>query len=135
MNWAAPLTYLIERADLDCVLLAGRYTLLDHASLDDLLPLAPRRGVSIVAGGVFNSGILADPRPARPTTTRRRAEVMARATRLADLCADHGVTLGAAALQFPLAHPVVAAAVVGARSPAEVEENAEALRMPVPAEL
>ena len=136
MNWAAPLVYLIERVDLDCVLLAGRYTLLDHASLDDLLPLASERGVSIVAGGVFNSGILADPKPgATYDYAPASPEVLARATRLQELCAEHGATLAAAALQFTLAHPVVAAAVVGARSPAEAQQNADALRTTVPAEL
>jgi D-threo-aldose 1-dehydrogenase len=136
MNWSAPLTYLVERAELDCVLLAGRYTLLDQGSLDDLLPAAAERGVSIVAGGVFNSGVLADPKPgATYDYAPASDEVMARATRLQQLCGDHGVPLAAAALQFTLAHPVVAAVVTGAKSPTEVEQNVEAVRTPVPAEL
>jgi len=136
MNWSAPLTHLVERADLDCVMLAGRYTLLDQTSLDDLLPAASAGGVSVIAGGVFNSGILAEPRPGAtydyaPAST----EVLARATELQRLSEGFGVPLTAVALQFTLAHPVIAAVVTGARSPAEMQQNVDALRIPVPQEL
>jgi D-threo-aldose 1-dehydrogenase len=69
MNAAAPLAWLIERCDLDCVLVAGRYTLLDQSAVDALFPLCLRRGVAVLAGGVFNSGVLNDPATARPMTT------------------------------------------------------------------
>ena len=136
MNFAAPLAFLIERADLDCVLLAGRYTLLDHAALDGLLPLAEKRNVSIVAGGVFNSGILADPRPgATFDYAPAAADVLDRATRLAEVCDSFGVSLAAAALQFPLGHPAVAAVLTGARSTREVDENVHSMRSQIPSEL
>lgn len=136
MNWSDPLTYLIERADLDCVLVAGRYTLLDHSALDELLPVATARGVSVVAGGVLNSGILADPNPgATYFYAPAQPEVVARARELQHVCADFGVPLLAAAVQFPLAHPRVAAEVIGARSPGELDHNIEALQTTVPPEL
>lgn len=136
MNQTPALTRLVTETDMDVVLLAGRYTLLDQGALDDLFPACTRRNTSVVVGGVFNSGILADPftqsqfdyEPAPP-------QIRARALRIAELCADHGVPIAAAALQFPLAHPAVTSIVVGARSAAEVRENCRLLKVPIPAEL
>src|SRR6266498_674198 len=133
MNQAEMLARFVRETDLDCVLLAGRYTLLDQRGLVDLLPLCEQRGVAVIAGGVFNSGVLADPRegatfdyaPAPP-------EVLKRARRLHVLCARHGVPLTAAALRFPLAHPAVATVLTGARSGAELRENVALLDMPIP---
>jgi len=124
MNSAAALTWLVERCDVDCVLVAGRYTLLDDSAAGTLFPLCLRRGVTVLAGGVFNSGILAgaghgatyDYAPAPPA-------VAARARRMRDACARHGVPLAAAALRFTLRHPAVTAAVVGARTPEEVTSD------------
>jgi D-threo-aldose 1-dehydrogenase len=125
MNSAAPLAWLVERADLDCVLVAGRYTLLDRSAADELFPLCQRRGVAVLAGGVFNSGILADPRDgARYDYAAASPALLARARRLRDVCARHGVPLPAAALRFVLRHPAVTAAVVGARSAEEVRADA-----------
>jgi D-threo-aldose 1-dehydrogenase len=125
MNFTAPLAWLIERADLDCVLVAGRYTLLDRSAADELFPLCQRRGVAVLAGGVFNSGILADPRDgARYDYAAASPALLARARRLRDVCARHGVPLPAAALRFVLRHPAVTAAVVGARSAEEVRADA-----------
>jgi len=117
-------------ADWDVFLLAGRYTLLEQAPLDDLLPLCERRGTSIVVGGPLNSGILAG----RDTWNYAPApeEVRQRARRIGAVCERHGVALPAAALQFPLAHPVVASVIPGPRSAEEFAENAALLRAPIP---
>ena len=133
MNSAAALAWLVERCDLDCVLVAGRYTLLDDSAAELLFPLCQRRGVTVLAAGLFNSGILADPddgatydyAPAPPAT-------LARARRLRDACARHGVPLAAAALQFTLRHPAVAAAVVGFRTPEEVAADVAYLSTHIP---
>ncbi len=125
----------LAHADVDLFLLAGRYTLLDQSALDDLLPLCVTRGAGIVIGGPYNSGILAsgaiagaryDYQPASPA-------ILARVAAIEAVCARHAVPLKAAALQFPLAHPAVVAAIPGARAPAEVDENLALFRHPVPA--
>ena len=112
----------LAHADLDVLLLAGRYTLLDQTALPELLPLCEKRGTRIVVGGPFNSGILATgTRPAgRPHRVLRLCAGAARRSsrarpRSRTLCAAHGVPLKAAALQFPRAHPAVACVVAGAR--------------------
>ena len=122
VNETAVCLETLGRVDLDVILLAGRYTLLDPSAGDELLPLCARRGVGVIVGGPFNSGILAgghhyDYAQAPP----RIAE---RARRLAAICAEHGVALAAAALRFPLRHPAVVSVIAGARSPAEVAANA-----------
>jgi D-threo-aldose 1-dehydrogenase len=136
MNSAAPLTWLAERCDLDCVLVAGRYTLLDRSAADRLLPLCRQRGTAVLAGGVFNSGILADPRDdARYDYAPAPAAVAARARRMRDACARYGIPLAAAALQFTLRDPAVTAAVVGARTPAEIRSDVSYLSAHIPAAL
>lgn len=133
MNQSALLARFVREADLDCVLLAGRYTLLDQSGLDELLPLCSARGVSVIAGGVFNSGLLADPSPsATYDYVAAPAPLVERARRLASTCARHGVDLKAAALRFPLAHPAVACVLTGARSAAEMAENARLFATPIP---
>jgi len=134
MNRSALLARFVREADVDCVLLAGRYTLLDQSALADLLPLCAARGVSVIAGGVFNSGLLADPASARATYDYRAAPpaMVERARRLAAVCARHGVDLKAAALRFPLAHPAVACVLTGARSAFEMAENARLIEAPIP---
>ena len=119
--------------DWDAFLLAGRYTLLEQAPLDELLPKCLSSGVSIVVGGPLNSGILAG----RDTWNYKAAppEVMARVDAIRMVCDSHHVPLAAAALQFPLAHPVVAAIIPGPRSVAEFEANLRLLRYPIPAAL
>jgi D-threo-aldose 1-dehydrogenase len=114
---------LLSRADLDVVLLAGRYTLLEQPA-SGMLDLCAERGVRVLAGGVFNSGLLAT-RPNDASTYNyepARAPVIERARRLWDVCEEFGVPPQAAAVQFPAAHPAVAAVLAGARSPAEVAE-------------
>jgi D-threo-aldose 1-dehydrogenase len=133
MNDAAALARLVRDADLDCVLVAGRHTLLDQSAADELLPLCERRGVGVLAAGVFNSGILADPTDdARYDYAPAPPALLAKARRIAAVCARHGVSLPAAALAFARRHPAVASVVVGARSPAEVDAAARAFAAPVP---
>lgn len=133
MNQVEMLCRFARETDVDCFLVAGRCTLLDHAALDELLPFCADRGIAVIAGGVFNSGILAggttfDYAPA----SRERLEC---ASRLEQVCARHGVPLPAAAIQFPLAQPAVAAVVTGAVSADELEQNVGYARTPIPAEL
>ncbi len=136
MNQAEMLARFAREADFDCFLLAGRYTLLDQTGLRELLPLCLERGIAIIAGGVYNSGILADPRPGATFDYVPAAPgVLERARRLEAVCRRHGVPLKAAALAFPLGHPAVASIVVGSRSVAELEENLAMFRCEVPAAL
>ncbi len=132
MNFAAPLEWLIERAELDCVLIAGRYSLLDTRAAESLFPLCQRRGVAVLAAGVFNSGILANPVPgARYNYASAPADVLERASRIRAVCARQGVPIAAAALHFALRHPAVTAVVAGARSADEIATDAEYLEMRV----
>ncbi|MFG2658686.1 aldo/keto reductase [Streptomyces sp. NPDC048425] len=129
------LTRLVKEADVDVVMLSGRYTLLDHSALDELLPECTDRGVSVLAASVFNSGLLATHRPLEGTTfdyAPASSSALQRAHRLADVAEAHGVTLPQLAMAFPLRHPAVAGIVVGMRSAAEVRQNIAALRMPIP---
>lgn len=136
MNDAAPLARIVAESDVDCVLVAGRWTLLDQSAADALLPACERRGVAVLAAGVFNSGILADPRPgATYDYAPAPTAVVERARAVAAVCARHGVSPADAAMAFALRHPAVAAIVVGARSAAEVAEDADGLARPVPAAL
>jgi D-threo-aldose 1-dehydrogenase len=136
INTVAPLLRFAEAADFDCFLLAGRYTLLEQTALDELFPLLAERGISVIAGGVFNSGLLADPTGAPMYDyARAPAELVAAAGALAAVCAGFGVPLRAAALQFAAAHPVVGSVVVGARTPAEVDDTLAIARLPIPGEL
>jgi D-threo-aldose 1-dehydrogenase len=133
MNQSAMLARLALEADFDCFLLAGRYTLLDQSGLHDLLPLCQERGIAVIAGGVFNSGILAHPRPGATYDYRPAgSQVLIRARRLDEICRRHGVPLKAAAVQFPLGHPAVAAVLVGCRSEAEVAENLRMAETDIP---
>jgi D-threo-aldose 1-dehydrogenase len=113
---------LLARADLDVILLAGRYTLLENGAALDLLAEARRRGVEVIIGGPYNSGLLAAADRPGATYNYRAvdASVLARAQRIYDACAAHGVDVGAAALQFPLAHPAVKSVIIGMRTTDEV---------------
>ncbi|MEU6103868.1 aldo/keto reductase [Streptomyces flaveolus] len=134
MNQTAMLTRFVRDTDVDVVLCAGRYTLLDQSALTALLPAARERGTSVVVGGPFNSGLLADPRPGAPYDYRAAAPAsLARALRLTSVADRHGTSLRAAALAFCTAHPAVAGVLVGARSAAEVHDCADRLADGVPA--
>ncbi|MEU7484060.1 aldo/keto reductase [Streptomyces sp. NPDC042319] len=133
MNQTAMLARFLRDTDVDAVLLAGRYTLLDPSGLVEVLPEAAARHRSVVIGGVFNSGLLADPRPGATYDYAPAARpVLDRALRMKAIAERHGIPLRAAALHFPFGHPAVATVLVGARSPAEITDAAALLPRPVP---
>jgi D-threo-aldose 1-dehydrogenase len=135
-NFAAPVQTLLERASFDTFLLAGCYTLLDQSGAG-LLDFAHARGMRVIVGGVFNSGVLATwPQPA-PTFGYSPADVAIRerTARIAELCARHGVPLAAAALQFAASHPAVATVLIGPRSIAELDANLAAWNADIPVAL
>ena len=136
MNQWEMLSRFMDHGDFDCFLLAGRYSLLDQTALAQFLPKCIERGVSIVLGGVFNSGLLADPRPGITFNyVAAPQELIDRAIRMSAVCEGHGVPLKAAALQFPLAHPAIATVLTGVRSAAEFEENERLFRHPIPKDM
>ncbi|NOX49530.1 MAG: aldo/keto reductase [Gammaproteobacteria bacterium] len=127
----------MQHAEFDCFLLAGRYTLLEQDALRNLLPLCATKGVSLIIGGPFNSGVLAelpntpthyDYAPANKTITDKVAA-------LRQICHEYNVPLGAAALRFPLLHPAVVSGLPGARSAQEVTLNAQWLNLTIPKQL
>lgn len=120
--------------DFDCFMLAGRYTLLDHTSLESFLPMCVRRGIAVMMAAPFNSGILATGARAGATYFYQQAEpeIASRVTRMEAVCAHHGVTLAAAALQFPLAHPAIASVVTGMRNFTEATANLAHCRADIP---
>ncbi|WP_060888788.1 aldo/keto reductase [Streptomyces scabiei] len=135
MNQSAMLARFLRETPADIVMLAGRYTLLDQTALDDVLPAAHEHGKSVVAVGVFNSGLLSRDRPTQgmkydyqdaPTTLVDRARA------IADVCADHGTTLPAAAIAFPYTHPGVVNVTLGMRTERQVRRNVELHRSVVP---
>lgn len=125
---------MARAGDFDVFLLAGRYTLLEQESLQSFLPLCAQKGIGIVLGGPFNSGILATgPRPgAFYNYNPAPPEILERVGRIEAVCTANGVPLAAAALQFPLAHPCVASVIPGGQAPGELHRNLEALRHPIP---
>ncbi|MBO2451856.1 aldo/keto reductase [Actinomadura barringtoniae] len=130
MNQAEMLARFVRRLDLDLVLCAGRYTLLDRTAEAELLPACVERGTKVVIGGVFNSGLLAGgttynyaPAP---------AEMLERVERLEQVCARHGVPLRAAAMRFPFRHPAVVSVLTGCRTPAEADDNARLFEWDIP---
>ncbi len=138
MNQSAMLADFVRNTDADVVMCAGRYSLLEQGPLDDLLPVALERGVSVVAAAVFNSGLLARDRPPADATYNYAPpspEILARVNALADVCESHGVSLPAVAVQFALGHPAVATVCIGARSAEQVERNAALFSVDIPAAL
>jgi D-threo-aldose 1-dehydrogenase len=126
-----------QAADFDCFLLAGRYTLLDQSAMDEFFPICQRRAIGIILGGTYNSGILATGAipGAKYEYADAPAAILERVQRMEAICAIHGVSLKAAALQFPLAHPAVATIVPGAAHPSQVDENIDLLNQPIPTDL
>ena len=135
-NRSAPLAELVRTCDLDVVLLAGRYTLLDQSALADLLPLCESRGVSVVIGGVFNSGILIDPVPGAHFNYLPADQApLAKARAIREICDKHDVPLAAAAIQFPLAHPRVCTVLMGPRTTEELETDLSLFDVEIPPQL
>ena len=127
-----------REGDFDCFLLAGRYTLLDQSGLSEFLPLCVEKNISVVAGGPYNSGILAAVELGTAATFNYQPssqEIVQKAQSIKAVCDRHNVPLKAAALQFILAHPALAAVIPGARSIAEFEENAKMIEFAIPIDL
>ncbi|WP_459708778.1 aldo/keto reductase [Actinophytocola sp. KF-1] len=136
MNFDKVLAEFVRRSDVDTVMIAGRYTLLEQPALDDLLPLCEERGVRVMAAGVFNSGILATPAPGATYNYQEApAALVERAQRIADVCGRFGVDLPTAAIAMPARHPAVDAVVLGASSVRQVEANAARAATEVPSAL
>ncbi|TDW91786.1 aldo/keto reductase [Kribbella sp. VKM Ac-2566] len=138
MNQSAMLTRFVREVDIDVIMLAGRYTLIDPDGLDDVLPACLENDVQVVAVGIFNSGLMSQPRPAAGTTFNYEPAAQTlidKANKLADVCESHGTTLPAAAIAFPLAHPAVAGIAVGCRTAEEVHTNATLARTEIPTAL
>ncbi|MFF7294073.1 aldo/keto reductase [Microbacterium sp. NPDC008134] len=128
----------VRSADLDLIMVAGRYTLLEQPAASDVLPACRETGTGIVAASVFNSGLLAASEPRRDGRYEYGQlpdELWDRLVRIAAVCADHGVPLPAAAIQFPLQAAEVRSVVVGGSRPAQLEQNAEYAALDIPAEL
>jgi D-threo-aldose 1-dehydrogenase len=132
-DWEILLRFAAD-GDFDCFMLAGRYTLLDHSSIDRFLPECARRGIAVLAAAPYNSGILAT--GARPGATffytEATPEIMERTRRIETVCARHRVPLAAAALQFAAFHPAIASVVVGMRNATDVVENVAHFQYPIP---
>jgi D-threo-aldose 1-dehydrogenase len=134
MNQAEMPAQFAREGKFDCFLLAGRYSLIDHTGLKELLPLCVEKHISIIIGGPYNSGILAT--GAKPGAKFNYAdappEILEKVRKVEEVCARHQVPMKAAALQFPLAHPAVASVIPGARSVAELEDNFRLISHPIP---
>jgi D-threo-aldose 1-dehydrogenase len=136
MNQSAMLARFARDGDFDVFMLAGRYTLLDQEALPELLPLCVEKGIAIAIGGTMNSGVLADPRPgSKFNYVPAPPEIVERAQRLRAACERYGVSIKAAAAQFPLAHPAVASVVAGVRSREHIDEYPQLMREPIPVAL
>ena len=134
LNDAGMCARFAQAGDFDCMLLAGRYSLLEQPALDEFLGLAERKGIAVLLGGVFNSGILATgPREgARYNYAPAGPGILERVRRIERVCAAHRVALADAALRFPFGHPAVASVVIGAVAPEEVWRNVASLERPIP---
>lgn len=154
MNQWEMLADFARRADFDCFLLAGRYSLLDQSALTELLPLCQQRSISLFVGGVYNSGILSHPDPGSIAGVDSGAaaiaswtanvtynyipappDIVARAGRLKAICDAHDTLLMAAAIQFPIHHPAVASVLMGPRTPEHVESNVDMFDVDIPTDL
>ena len=134
MNFWPPLLRIVKEADVDAVMLAGRWTVMDRSGAP-LLAECEKRNVSVIAAAPFNSGLLARPWPpdgAYFNYLEATPELLARARALATVCQDHGTTLPEVAMQFPLRHPAVANVVAGMRTPAQVRSSTSFMRAEIP---
>jgi D-threo-aldose 1-dehydrogenase len=136
MNQPEMLVAFARQCQFDCFLLAGRYTLLDQSGMEELFPLCVEKQISIVIGGPFNSGVLATGAKAGAKFNYQDApqQILKSVERIERRCLQYNIPLKAAALQFILANPAVAATIPGCRSPEEIEENSQLIRLPIPGE-
>ncbi|MDL9977799.1 aldo/keto reductase [Microbacterium sp. ASV49] len=135
VNDAAVASRAVREGDIDLVMIAGRWTLLDQSAAEELLPACAQHGVKIVAAGVYNSGLLSRPRPSEDAQydyADAPPELVSRACRIADVCESFGVDLPTAAVHFPSLAPEVATVVVGASHPDAVRQNVERMGVDVP---
>jgi D-threo-aldose 1-dehydrogenase len=136
MNQVAMLTRFARETDVDVLLVANQYTLLEQAASAELFPVCQARGIGVVLGGVFNSGVLADPRPGSRFGYLPADEVvLERVHRTRRVCERYGVPLRAAAIQFALAHPAVTSMLAGVRSTAQLDDYPELMRLDIPSAL
>jgi len=137
VNETAVCMQVMNQADVDCFLVAGRYTLLEQGPLDDFLPACLERGIGVILGGIFNSGILAQGpvEGARYNFKAAAPELIERTRRLSELCARYDVPLAAAALQFSAAHPAVSTLCVGVSRPDQLRKDVALLDLPIPVDL
>ena len=137
MNQCEMLVDFAKNADFDCFLIAGRYTLLDHSALDELMPICVERDISLILGGPYNSGILASDLKSDTTYFYDPApkSVIEKAKKIKEVCDTFGIPLKAAAIQFGLMHPSVASTIPGPRNPDEVQDNINMLKVNIPSEL
>jgi D-threo-aldose 1-dehydrogenase len=138
MNQSEMLTRFVRETDIDVIMLAGRYTILDQGAIDELLPACVERGVAVFVAGVMNSGVTVNPGAGATTRfnyTPAPPSIVERARRIAEVCDRHGVPLRAAAVQFAMAHPAMTALVTGVRTPAHLEEYPALATQAIPADL
>ncbi len=136
MNQAAMLERFVTESDIDCVLVAGCFSLIEESAATSLFPMCRERGVGVLAAGVYESGILASPKAGNHFRYGAPPPgITARVDQIASVCARYDVALPAAALHYVLAHPDITAIVIGARSATNVRQNARYLREQVPREL
>lgn len=138
MNQAQMLTRFVRTTDIDLVMVAGRYTLLDQSAADELLPAALERGIGVVAAGVYNSGVLSRPRPAPDAHYDYHAapfDVLERLHAIADVCQEFGLELPDAATQFPGRHPAVVSTVLGLRTAEHVRQACARMQANIPESL
>ena len=138
MNQSAMLAEFVRRCDVDVMMVAGRYTLLDRSAEEDLLPLALDRGVGVVAAAVYNSGLLSTAEvrsDAKFDYGTAPVALIERARSMAEACSRYGVTLPDAALQFALRHPAVTSVVVGLRTAEQAASTADRASAEIPEEL
>lgn len=138
MNNTAMLTEFVRRCDVDVVMLANRFTLLEQSPLAELLPLAIERRVGVVAAAVYNSGLLSAARvraDAHYDYTAAPPETIQKANSIAEICESHGVTLPDAAIAYPLRHPAVVSVVLGTRTRGQVISNVSRYSTRIPEQL
>ena len=134
MNFCEPLIDFAKKVDLDCFLVAGRYTLLDQSASEELFPICLEKNISLILGGPYNSGILADPKFEFNSTyfyNKAPKEILEKTRLINDICDRQNVPLKAAALQFGLMNPAVTSVIPGVRSVNEVIENFEMMSLDI----